>query len=69
MMNGTAGIPTTKPGLVYHGVESALGSGYRRPLIIRNSNAAKLTMMNVRAALRPIHWTRPREAANAAVAR
>ena len=34
MMNGTAGIPTTKPGLVYHGVESAAGSGYCKPLIM-----------------------------------
>ena len=27
MMNGTAGIPTIKPGLVYHGVESAFAFG------------------------------------------
>ncbi len=53
MMNGTAGIPTIKPGLVYHGV--ALGSGYFRPLITRNSNATKLTMMNALGALRPSH--------------
>src|SRR5438552_16246245 len=52
MMNGRAGLPTIKPGLVYQGVESALGSGYCRPLIIRNSNATKLTIMNTRVALR-----------------
>ena len=67
MMNGTAGIPTIKPGLVYHGV--ALPFGYRRPLVTRNSNATKVTRMNARVAPRPSHWTRPREAANAAVAR
>src|SRR5439155_9899679 len=67
MMNGTAGIPTIKPGLVYHGV--ALPSGYWTPLSTRNSNATPFTIMNARAAPRPSHWTRPREAANAAVAR
>ena len=67
MMNGTAGIPTIKPGLVYHGV--ALGSGYWTPLITRNSNATPFTIMNARVALRPSHCTRPREAANATVAR
>ena len=29
MMNGTAGIPTTKPGLMYHGSESAFGAAAR----------------------------------------
>ena len=68
MMNGTAGIPTMKPGLVYHGVERAFGSGKCRLLIASNGNATRLTIMKARAAARPMHLACPRETANEAVA-
>jgi hypothetical protein len=41
MMKGTAGIPATKPGRVYHGVERAAGSGNDTPLVTRHSNAIR----------------------------
>src|SRR5438105_3817757 len=69
IMNGTAGIPTMKPGLVYHGVERARGSGKCRPRITSNSSATRLMIINARAAPRPIHRACPRATANAAVAK
>ena len=59
-MNGTAGIPTTNPGLVYHGLESAAGSGYCRPLMMRNSNATKFTIMNTRLGPAPEPFNSPK---------
>src|SRR5947209_6527998 len=63
---GTAGTARIKPGTMYHGAESAAGSGYFRTLITRKNSAMKLRKMYARVALRPSHWLRPSEAANAA---
>jgi hypothetical protein len=54
-MNGTAGVPTLKPGTAYHGAESSAGDRNVSPLFARKSNATKFTLTNSRVAQRPSH--------------
>ncbi len=56
-----------KPGCVYHGVASAVGSGNVDPLINNSKTAIKLTKMYVLVGHRPSHPALPSDAVNAAV--
>jgi hypothetical protein len=48
MMNGIAGIPATKPGRVYHGLERAAGTGNDIPLITRHRNAMRFVKLGTK---------------------